>query len=167
LHFGGYASKGVGDHAVTFFETNTLTWLRTRFGVIFFSGPKAKRMPSCDLVQRVPIFRDLTQREFRQLERIFHRRTYAAGEMIVREGELGMGLYIIVSGQVEVCQQTKDRGTLIIASLGVGDFFGEQGLLDEAPRTASAQMVKPCIAIGLAFLGQICWIWWSAIPVWG
>jgi CRP-like cAMP-binding protein len=68
--------------------------------------------------------------------------------MVGREGESGIGLYIIVSGQVEVFQQTKDRGTLTIASLGVGDFFGEQGLLDEAPRTASAQVVEPCIAIG-------------------
>ena len=101
-----------------------------------------------DVMSKIPIFQDLTQREFAKVEDILHHRSFAAGEAIVREGEQGVGMYIILTGEIQIFQTGQQGQLLRLATLGAGDFFGEQALLDESPRTASAVAVEPCQAIG-------------------
>ena len=57
-------------------------------------------------------------------------------------------MFIIVAGQVEIVQSGDEGQILRLATLGPGDFFGEQALLDESPRTASAIAAEPCEAVG-------------------
>lgn len=101
-----------------------------------------------ELLRRVPVFQDLNRREFTQLERILHRRSYATDEYIVREGDVGVGMYIVVHGRVEIVHERGEGRLSRLATFGRGDFFGEQGLLDESPRTASAIAREPTQAIG-------------------
>jgi CRP/FNR family transcriptional regulator, cyclic AMP receptor protein len=101
-----------------------------------------------EILKVVPIFQDLNRREFRKVEAILHRRTWGADEAIVNEGDPGVGMYIIVTGEVKIAQRGDDGSMQDLASLGGGDFFGEQALLDESPRTASAIAVEPCKVIG-------------------
>ena len=101
-----------------------------------------------ELVAKVPIFQDLNRREFRRLEGILHRRSLATGEAVVREGEKGVGMYIILSGEVRIVQRGEDGSDQQLAVLGEGDFFGEQALLDDTPRSASALAAEPCQVIG-------------------
>ena len=101
-----------------------------------------------EILHHVPIFQDLNRREFRNIEAILHRRDIAATEVFVREGETGVGMYIIISGQVQITQKGEDGNEQLLATLGEGDFFGEQALLDESPRTASAIAVEPCQVVG-------------------
>ena len=101
-----------------------------------------------NILKEVPIFQDLNRRELKKVDEILHRRTYATDESIVKEGELGVGMYIIVSGQVEILQLGDDGNKMRLASFSSGDFFGEQALLDESPRTASALALVPCEAVG-------------------
>ncbi len=61
----------------------------------------------------------------------------AAGEEIVREGELDDSLYIVVSGTVGVY-----RGNQMVAQLKEGEVFGELALLDPAPRSATVRAVS-------------------------
>jgi CRP-like cAMP-binding protein len=61
----------------------------------------------------------------------------AAGEEIVREGELDDSLYIVVSGTVGVY-----RGNQMVAQLKEGEVFGELALLDPAPRSATVRSVS-------------------------
>lgn len=56
-----------------------------------------------------------------------------AGVTIFKEGEMGDGLYIIASGDVNVIRQGE-----VVAKLSKNQFFGELSLLDNAPRTGSA-----------------------------
>ncbi|NKB70877.1 MAG: cyclic nucleotide-binding domain-containing protein [Candidatus Latescibacteria bacterium] len=100
------------------------------------------------LLRQVPVFADLTQRELRKMASILHRRRYAAEESIVREGEQGVGMYVILSGRVEVLQVGHDGAMQLLATFGPGDFFGEQALLDETPRTASVVALEACQALG-------------------
>tara|TARA_B100000029_G_scaffold465063_1_gene499494 strand:- start:65 stop:652 length:588 start_codon:yes stop_codon:yes gene_type:complete len=100
------------------------------------------------VLKSVPIFQDLTRGEIAKIEDILHQRSYKADESIVREGELGFGMYIVVSGGVDIVQTDGDGGILHLATFGEGDFFGEQALLDEAPRTASAIAREPSRAVG-------------------
>ena len=101
-----------------------------------------------DILKKVPIFQDLSRREFNKIESILHRRNWNADEAIINEGDPGLGMYIIVAGEVRITQVGEDGVQQQLATLTGGDFFGEQALLDESPRTASAYANEPCRIIG-------------------
>ena len=102
-----------------------------------------------DILKKVPIFQDLGRREFNKIESILHRRNWNADEGIINEGDPGVGMYIIVAGEVRITQVGEDGVQQQLATLTGGDFFGEQALLDESPRTASAYANETCRIIGL------------------
>lgn len=60
----------------------------------------------------------------------------AAGETLIREGELGDTAYCIVSGEVRVWKRG-GAGEIELARLGPGATFGEMSIVDEKPRSAS------------------------------
>ena len=63
---------------------------------------------------------------------------YKADAAIFSEGDLGLAMYVIENGEVEIRKLMGDEET-VLAVLGKGDFFGEMCMLeDEAPRSASA-----------------------------
>jgi len=101
-----------------------------------------------DILTKVPIFQDLGRREFNKIESILHRRNWNADEAIINEGDPGLGMYIIVAGEVQITQVGEDGVQQQLTTLTGGDFFGEQALLDESPRTASAYANEPCRIIG-------------------
>jgi CRP/FNR family transcriptional regulator len=101
----------------------------------------------------VSLFRKLDKRDIRSLARLAKEQEYAAGQPIVLEGQTGLGLYIISEGAAEV-----SRGSRVIKSLGVGDFFGEMALLDDLPRTANVRATALTRCLTLAkweFLGEL------------
>jgi CRP-like cAMP-binding protein len=69
------------------------------------------------------------------------RRTFAAGEALVSEGEPGESMFVIESGQVAV-----KVGGETVADLFAGDFVGEMSLLTGAPRNATVTAVEPVAA---------------------
>ncbi|MBL0175288.1 MAG: cyclic nucleotide-binding domain-containing protein [Ignavibacteria bacterium] len=87
------------------------------------------------LLGRVPIFDTLSKGELKLFEHILHRRVYAKGEFIFREGDTGSAMYIIEDGEVSL-EIGKSRQE--ISHLANGDFFGEIALFADQPRSASA-----------------------------
>lgn len=68
------------------------------------------------------------------------RRIAEAGEIIVRQGDDAVDMFVIQSGVVEISRGTgADRA--VMATLGQGDFFGEMSLLESLPREADAVAV--------------------------
>jgi CRP-like cAMP-binding protein len=63
--------------------------------------------------------------------------TYAAGDMIFSQGDLGTEMFIIQDGEVEILKHINGESH-ILSHLEKGDFFGEMALLEAAPRTADA-----------------------------
>ncbi|MFN4258366.1 MAG: glucose-6-phosphate dehydrogenase [Gemmataceae bacterium] len=63
-----------------------------------------------------------------------------AGDMIIRKGETGKDMYILLRGKVEVL----DGAGQVLNTLRDGDFFGEIALLLSRPRTASIRALTPC-----------------------
>ena len=61
----------------------------------------------------------------------------AAGQVVVKEGDSGDTLYLIVSGTLRVSTSGQDGQDVPLAALGAGDFFGEVALLTGKPRTAT------------------------------
>lgn len=62
---------------------------------------------------------------------------FSEGELIVKEGQAADRLYVIAHGEVEVLKETLDGERKTIATLSAGQFFGEIGVLQEVPRTAT------------------------------
>ena len=90
-----------------------------------------------ELLSHIPLFCELSRRQLRRLAGTALQRTYPAGTIIVRQGEPGVGLYVLISGRARVHQESTDGGPRQLALLGGGDIFGEMALLDIAPRSAS------------------------------
>jgi HEAT repeat protein len=88
-------------------------------------------------LRNVPLFKGLTAEDLMKLAEISEPVTYTAGQAIFKKGDLGDVMCIVVTGQVEI----RD-GSLVIASPGVNEFFGELAILDQEPRSADAWCVK-------------------------
>ena len=101
------------------------------------------------ILKRIPLFRRVNRRGLKKLEKIVHQRTYRRGETIFRQEELGLGMYVIRSGSVDIVQERPDGSPYQLAHLKRGDFFGEISLLIESPRSASAVASEPTQLIGL------------------
>ena len=66
---------------------------------------------------------------------------YEKGQTIVREGEMGLGMYVILSGRVEVTKE-RDGEQIPLAELGRDQFFAEMSLIDDKPRSASVTTLE-------------------------
>jgi CRP-like cAMP-binding protein len=115
---------------------------------MFGKAPAAEKSLA-DYLTALPLFQGLSGRELRAIEQQVYLRRYADGEVIFREGDPSFGMYIVVSGVVTVERRVPDDRRLILATLLPGDFLGEMGLMDDAPRSATAVSKGPTEAIGL------------------
>jgi CRP-like cAMP-binding protein len=70
-------------------------------------------------------------------------RTYPANSLLFAEGEPGNELYIIQEGSVKINKIVNNQ-EVVLAVLRKGDIFGEMALLENKPRTASAEIVENC-----------------------
>lgn len=87
-------------------------------------------------LERVPIFAPLSQEELEKLAQASSSRIYAPGEAIVRRGQEGNSMFVIVRGSVKV-QLPENEYQRTINNLKANDFFGEMSLLTGQPRTAN------------------------------
>ena len=93
-------------------------------------------------LKQVPVFKGLDNSDFKTVEHIVHHRTYEKGENIFKENTPGLGMYIILQGNVNIVNN--DENSSVYAELKVGDFFGEISLVSEDNRSASAVAQNDC-----------------------
>ena len=70
---------------------------------------------------------------------------FPAEHVIARQGDIGTGFFVVVSGAVRVVRDGE-----VIARLGPGDFFGELSVLDGLPRLAQVIADGPTTCLALA-----------------
>jgi CRP-like cAMP-binding protein len=92
----------------------------------------------------VPIFSGCTKRELAIIGRATKEVQHKAGTVIAREGERGIGLFLILEGECKVSIGGRTK-----AKLGPGDFFGEVALLDGGPRTATVTAESDVRLVGI------------------
>lgn len=92
----------------------------------------------------VPIFAGCSKRELGIIARASKEVRHKEGTVIAREGERGIGLFLILEGQCNVTIGGKTK-----ARLGPGDFFGEVALLDGGPRTATVTATSDVRLVGI------------------
>ncbi len=94
------------------------------------------------------LFKELSSRELNEVEQLLHKRTYLKDEIIFDEGDVGLGLFIVVNGRVRATS-TLEAFKNINAEFCCGDFFGELSLFDEGPRTARITAIEPANVVAL------------------
>ena len=98
-----------------------------------------------ELLAAAPLFAGVPADEMERLAARTVEVEFPAGRVIARQGEVGTGFFVIADGAAEVI-----RDGNVIASLGLGDFFGELSVLDGRPRTAQVVATEPTVCLGLA-----------------
>ena len=98
------------------------------------------------VLQRVPLFADLTKREVQQIARLFKARRFAEGETVVQEGSGGAAFFVIETGEATVFIRGKKHSTL-----KQDDYFGEIALIDEGPRMATITATGDMLCYGITF----------------
>lgn len=104
---------------------------------------------SGEALRKVPFFAALSAEEVRELSGRLVPRRFGSGQVIFHLGDPGGLLYIILSGKVKIARTTADGQEALLAILGAGDFFGELALLDDAPRSATAEAIEPAETLTL------------------
>ena len=89
----------------------------------------------------ISLFKDLNARELREVDELLHERTYQKDEIIFDEGDVGLGLFIVLSGRAKVVSSHAALQHLA-PEFCRGDFFGEMSLFDESPRTARVVAIE-------------------------
>lgn len=114
--------------------------------------------PVIELLLRSPLFAALSRPGLEQLANTSTRISVSAGEDLVAQGEKANALYVIVDGGVKVTAHEPGTGERHIADLDAGDYFGEIGLLENAPRNATCTAVTDGSMLridGEAFLAAV------------
>ena len=93
-----------------------------------------------NLVAKVPLFRTLDAARIAAVAGVLRARRAERGERLIRKGDQADSMYFIVSGDVEVDQETSAPK----ARLGAGEFFGEIALIADRARTATITALTPC-----------------------
>ena len=111
-----------------------------------------------EALRHVWLFSELTDDQLESISSFTFEKAFGPGELIVEEGQTGNGLYVIVSGNVEVLKGDLAANPQVLAKRGAGDVFGEMALLGEWPRTASVRALDEVLCLGIdrwVFLSQL------------
>jgi len=88
-------------------------------------------------IAQMPLFSGVPREELTSLLTVVAPIKVSRGSAVVREGEAGDSLFLIVLGTLQVSTRGADGADVELARLGPGDFFGEVALLTRRPRTAT------------------------------
>jgi CRP/FNR family transcriptional regulator, cyclic AMP receptor protein len=91
------------------------------------------------VISASPLFEMLSNQELSAVAELSVPRSFAAGETVFEEGELGDSLFVIVSGEVEVFRLEPSGRARVLATLQPPEFFGEMSLIDKEYRSASVR----------------------------
>jgi CRP/FNR family cyclic AMP-dependent transcriptional regulator len=101
--------------------------------------------PKLDRLSKVPLFKDLSKRDLQFLASRVDEVSLKPGQTVIREGQPTDAFFIVLTGNVNVTRKGKPA-----ARLGPGEFFGEIGMLDQGPATATCVTEGPVDAMVLS-----------------
>jgi len=101
-----------------------------------------------DIMERlknVPAFDCLPENHIKEAMRAASIRRYDAGEIVIREGEFDNQVFFLIFGLLKVMVQGNEVGSL----KRLGDVFGEMGIIDGSPRSASIVAERTSLVVAL------------------
>ena len=109
---------------------------------------KAGRDELLEILSRFPIFEKLRWDELKEVELIVHRRKFVSNELVIRAWTPRSGLFVILSGSVNVVRSFSPGDSKVIGTLSAGELLGEFAILDDSPRSTSIVAAEPSELIG-------------------
>ncbi len=101
-----------------------------------------------DTLAHVELLSNLDKKELQVLSKSCQERKYSAGSTLIKQGDTGVGLYVIISGHVKTTQaKNPDRAEVDLGTYGPGNVLGEMALLDDLPRSATITAVDDVTAL--------------------
>jgi CRP-like cAMP-binding protein len=97
--------------------------------------------PLRDVLDRIPVFRDLEPRALAEVRALARRRTCAPQEIVFRQGDVGDGLYVIATGFLKASISGPTGTSTTLSIMGPSEMFGELSLLDGGARSATITAV--------------------------
>jgi CRP-like cAMP-binding protein len=97
------------------------------------------------LLAGVPLFAGVSEASLRRIADVTATIDFPPERAIVLQGQVGNGLYLLVSGRARALQ-----GESVLAEFGPGDFLGELAVIDQQPRTATVVALEPTVCLALA-----------------
>jgi CRP/FNR family cyclic AMP-dependent transcriptional regulator len=105
---------------------------------------------STAVLKTVPLFTSLAEEQLRMLTTMVTRKSTPRSTTIMAGGDPTDSLYIVLSGRLKVMMSDSEGKEVILAILGPGEFFGEMGLIDDEPRSATVVTIEPCELLSIA-----------------
>jgi CRP/FNR family cyclic AMP-dependent transcriptional regulator len=105
---------------------------------------------STAVLKAVPIFAMLPEEQLRMLTMVVTRKSAPRSTTIMAGGDPTDSLYIVLSGRLKVMMSDAEGKEVILSILGPGEFFGEMGLIDDEPRSATVVTIEPCELLSIA-----------------
>lgn len=96
------------------------------------------------VLQDIFLFKNLREEQIDRIVRRMEQRSFAAGEVIVQQGDPAKHFFLIKSGSIVV-----KKGDQVLRNLGRWDYFGERGLLLGELRSATCQALEECVCVSL------------------
>ncbi len=121
-------------------ENNNEGMTRSSFWTNLFKTPTEKSELE-EVLLSMPPFKNLSNKNIKLLMKVLHNRIYAANEYVFFQGDPGIGLYLIIRGEILITEEMNGE-RFDLSLLTRGDFFGELALLDDEKRSASAIALK-------------------------
>lgn len=101
-----------------------------------------------DTLTNVSLFSSLDKKELQEIARSVQERKYSPGSILIKQGDTGVGLYVITHGHVRITQVSNpDRPEEDLGTAGPGEVLGEMALLDDLPRSATITAVDEVTAL--------------------
>src|SRR5258705_258667 len=102
------------------------------------------------LLRNVPLFSVLPENQLALLTSALSRKSFPRGTMIIAAGDVTESLFVVISGRLKVMMTDDEGREVILAILGPNEFFGEMGLIDDHPRSASVVALEACELLSLS-----------------
>ena len=102
------------------------------------------------LLRNVPLFSVLPDSQLTLLTGVVARKSFSRGTTIIAVGDVTESLYVVISGRMKVMMSDDEGREVILAMLGPGEYFGEMGLVDDSPRSASVVALEACELLTLS-----------------
>jgi CRP/FNR family cyclic AMP-dependent transcriptional regulator len=102
------------------------------------------------LLRNVPLFSVLPESQLSLLTGLVGRKSFPRGTSIISAGDTTDSLYVIISGRLKVMMSDDEGREVILAILNPNEFFGEMGLIDDHPRSATVVAIEACELLSLA-----------------
>ncbi|MGE4293068.1 MAG: Crp/Fnr family transcriptional regulator [Desulfovibrio sp.] len=104
-------------------------------------------------LRQMRVFDSLGDRQMREVIRLSKLRKYEPGEILIQEGDCDQHVYFLIGGDLAILVD----GVEVARIRRLGDVFGEMGIVDGSPRSATVQAVSPtlCLVVDSAFMDQL------------